>query len=367
MATKRQRGKGSWEFVVRRKGLLPKPISLTFYSEAEGDTYIAHLEKLLDKGIVPDEFKKKSNPITTLGMAIFAYIDEVHITDDDIVILNSIHRSIKDRDLSNVKYAWAEAWVKELRSDNLSPSTIRKKVGALARCLDWVLRRENTMLASNPLRVLPKRYATSQTGRKDIVRDRRLDPGEDEKIFAILNREKPKDRERPLSLPHSDALKLMYAMALGTMMRMREIYTLTKDQLSFEKKTIFLDRTKNGSKRQVPTPPAVYYALESYIKVNAQQIESNGGRLFPFWDGSLNPGDLRATTSRLSQQWQRIFGAAKCQDLRFHDLRHEATSCMFENTDYSDVEIAKIGGWSSTTMLMRYANLRGSKLADRMW
>jgi hypothetical protein len=36
MATKRKRA-SSWEFVVRRKGLLPKPLYLTFATEAEGD------------------------------------------------------------------------------------------------------------------------------------------------------------------------------------------------------------------------------------------------------------------------------------------------------------------------------------------
>ncbi|MDN0073992.1 hypothetical protein QU481_03695 [Crenobacter sp. SG2303] len=39
MATKRQRPSGSWEFIVRRKGLLPKPSYLTFETEAEGDAY----------------------------------------------------------------------------------------------------------------------------------------------------------------------------------------------------------------------------------------------------------------------------------------------------------------------------------------
>lgn len=129
MATKRKRGTGSWEFIVRRKGLLPKPISLTFNDEAEGDAYIAHLEKLLDQGIVPAEFKEKAKPVTTLSMAIAEYLDAVHVTVEDVCILNGLHKSLKDMELPKIKYGWAEEWVKELRATNLAPSTIRKKVG----------------------------------------------------------------------------------------------------------------------------------------------------------------------------------------------------------------------------------------------
>ena len=45
---------------------------------------------------------------------------------------------------------------------------------------------------------------------------------------------------------------MMFDMALETAMRMREIYTLTRDQASLPKATIFLEKTKNGDKRQVP-------------------------------------------------------------------------------------------------------------------
>lgn len=363
MAAKRKRG-DSWEYVVKRKGVLPKPISLTFSNEAEGDAYIAHLEKLLDAGIVPDEFRVKANAIVTLDQALLQYMGAVHITDDDIGWLKMLRVPLGSRSLDRVTYAWAEEWVRELQVAGGAPSTIRKKVGALARCLDWVVRRADTMLASNPLRMLPKRYATTATGRRDVERDRRLHDGEEVRITAILNKAKPEDRQRALSLPHAEALKLMFILALETAMRMREMYTLTVDQVDIERRTIFLDKTKNGSKRQVPLSSVAVAALTIHI-ANADNIVD--GRLFSFWDGRIDAIGLRATSGRLSQQWACIFSAAKCDRLRFHDLRHEAVSRLFERTNLSDIEIATISGHSSTKMLMRYANLRGSDLAARMW
>ena len=91
---------------------------------------------------------------------------------------------------------WAETWISGLRASGRAPGTIRKMVGALARCLDWVLRREDTLLVSNPLRVLPRRYSTTAAGRKDAERDRRLKDGEEARILAVLAGGKEEGKQR---------------------------------------------------------------------------------------------------------------------------------------------------------------------------
>lgn len=57
MATKRFRN-GKYQYIVKNKKLLPKPLYFTFDNEADGDAYISDLEDLLDKGVVPNEFQK---------------------------------------------------------------------------------------------------------------------------------------------------------------------------------------------------------------------------------------------------------------------------------------------------------------------
>lgn len=360
MASKRNRGT-SWEYIVKRSALLPKPISLTFHDEAEGDAYIAQLEKLLDVGIVPEEFKSKSaNIISTIKQATEQYQSAVHITEDDVQILNALV-TIHERALSAVTYQWAESWIAELRAEGGAPSRIRKKVGALARCFDWVIRRGDTMLAINPLRLLPKRYSTTAEGRKDVERDRRLQEGEEARILEILTGHKAEGRQRATVTQDGAALCLMFVLALETAMRMREMYTLTRDQVDFSKRTIFLDKTKNGSKRQVPLSSVALVTLQEYLTVHQEE------NLFPFWDGSYDPVKLKSTSNRLSHKWSAIFSAAGCEDLRAHDLRHEATSRFYERTKLTDVQIAKITGHSSTKMLMRYANLRGATMAEMLW
>ncbi|WP_174417683.1 hypothetical protein [Burkholderia diffusa] len=65
MANKRQRPSGTWEYTIKRAKLLPKPLSLTFDTEEEGDAYVARLEQLLDAGIVPDEVVEQRDAIAT--------------------------------------------------------------------------------------------------------------------------------------------------------------------------------------------------------------------------------------------------------------------------------------------------------------
>jgi hypothetical protein len=60
MATTRRRG-NSWEFVVQRKHLLPRPLYLTFDTEEDGTKYCKRLEGLLDHGIVPDDVLERAS------------------------------------------------------------------------------------------------------------------------------------------------------------------------------------------------------------------------------------------------------------------------------------------------------------------
>lgn len=69
----------------------------------------------------------------------------------------------------------------------------------------------------------------------------------------------------------------------------------------------------------------------------------------------------------MSCGFRRYADRAGLVDYRFHDLRHEAISRMvLYKRKLSVFEIMAIVGHSSTKMLMRYANLRGEELVDRM-
>lgn len=373
MATKRRRG-AAWHYTIRRAGLLPRPVYLSFADEAEGDEYVRRLEALLDRGVVPDELAEKREVGKSLRAGVSRYLEAQHVADEDRTLLRVVlMRLPRDLGLASLTFAWATAWVAALkREQNLAPSTLRHHVGALARAVDWLAAHGDVPF--NPLRLLAKGYATYTPAdvaavavieghaKQDTQRDRRLEDGEEARIRAVLAGAKREGRQRALECRHADALRLLFDMALESAMRMREMYTLSVGQVDLARRTVFLERTKNGSKRQVPITSVLDALLVPYLDGMPRDAQ-----VFPWWDGNLEKRALKKTTSRLSRQFSRVFDAAGFDDMRFHDLRHEATSRLFERTQLSDMEIAKVTGHKSMTQLARYANLRGSNLASRLW
>ncbi len=329
MATKRERN-GVWQYTIRRKGVLPRPLYYSFDTEEEGDAFCAKLETLLDKGELPPEIAVRGVE-QSVGELVGAYLRAVNVSEADRPVLALLVREVGQTRLGALNYKWVEGWVEQMKGKGLAPSTIRHKVGAAARAIDWALRTgAYGELLGNPLRLLPKRYATGHLA--DVERDRRLEPGEERAILARLTGEH----------------RRLFVLALETAMRMAEIYSLEPHQVDLGKRTVFLDKTKNGSKRQVP--------LSSVAMAELEGFEGFG----------FGPRGAK-TTSKLSVFFGRVFDKAGCPDLVFHDLRHEATARLFERTKLSDLQIAKITGHKDPRMLARYANLRGSDLAQALW
>jgi integrase len=353
MSTKRRRASGNWEYVIKRKGVLPRPLSITFDTEAEGDREVAKIEAMLDRGVVPQGVSHNDTPIKLVPDAIREYrtVAPVGASDNPLLdSLSTLHESVR---LTIVDYSWVEGWVSRMkREEHLAPGTIRHYAGALSRCLNWCVRK-NVML-QNPLLLLPRGYATYTEADGRAAGGRREDQERDRRISV---KEETAIREAIKFTPDAKYLALMFTLAVETAMRMRETYTLTADQIDLKQRTIFLDKTKNGSKRQVPMSSVVVNAIKAH--------KLSGGRVFPWWDGKRE--SLAGTTFKLSRVWASIFERSGCEDLRYHDLRHHAVCQFYERTTMSDLEISRITGHRSLRMLRRYANLRGSHLAGKLW
>ena len=354
MAYKRQRG-DSWEYTVKRAGVLERPLTLTFASEADGDAYCARLETLLDRGILPEEYRPETR-VLTIGDLVRRYEREVVLPAKDSEVLRTVVKAVGDLPTSVLTANWVDDWIASMkRHDHLAPATIRAKVGALARACDWGMRKKLVTLPDHPLRTLRDGYAQYTaadaayvTPREDIERERRLEPGEHERIVAVL----ASGQIAGKPVPHADELLRLYQLLPETAMRLRELYTVTPDQVDLAARAVFLSKTKNGDSRSVP--------LSS---VAVQLFAGFAG--FPWL--AMHRGNLKLTSNYLSKLLITAFEQAGCDDLRVHDLRHEATSRLFERTTLSAEQVMKITGHKSHRMMMRYLKLRPSELAARLW
>jgi integrase len=103
--------------------------------------------------------------------------------------------------------------------------------------------------------------------------------------------------------------------------------------------------TKNGHPRTIPLTPKAVEILAS--------LEEKDERVFP-----VTPNAVRLA-------WERLRKRAGLQDLRLHDLRHEAVSRFFEY-GLTVPEVALISGHRDPRMLSRYTHLRPEKVTEKL-
>ncbi len=365
--------------------LLPKPYFFTFDKEVDARSYGDQLSALLAGGVVPGELlapapKRGDDPL--LIELVRAYRTGAPITDSDDLLLGHMLDELAGFRQSELTFQWVDSYVRRLKLDrNHAPGTIRKHVGAMGRVLDWHLRRTtpaNELPPANPFRLLPRGYSNytrpeaaeveklDKVAKVDASRDRRLQPGEEAAIEKALAGVKREDRERALEV--DPAFTMLFRLLVDSGLRLREAYRMRVDAIDFKGGFIDLEGSKGHrgkiKPRLVPLKPALAELLRAYCRGRV-------GILFPFWNGTRE--DLDKCSSRLSVRFKCLFDYAGVEDLNAHDLRHEATCRWVELRSkrtgtwaFSETELCKIMGWTSTAMMLRYASLRGEDLVARM-
>lgn len=111
MATKRRRG-DSWQYTIKRAGLLPQSVYLSFASEAAGDEYVRRLEALLDRGVVPEELANTKAAAKDLRSQVTEYRSVQHISVDDEQLLPFLLSRLPiGITLPQLTFTWATEWV----------------------------------------------------------------------------------------------------------------------------------------------------------------------------------------------------------------------------------------------------------------
>ena len=179
------------------------------------------------------------------------------------------------------------------RLRKVTPATVKRDLVLLGHVFE-VARKEWGIDVLNPVRDIK----LPPGGRP---RDRRLQAGEEARLFAACR----EARNRWL-LP-------MVQLALETAMHQGELLRLHWEHIDLNRGTAHLPDTKNGEARTVPlssTAIAVLRALPRALH------------------GDVFRG---VTTEAVKRSYMRAIRRAGIEDLRFHDLRHEATTRLFEN------------------------------------
>ena len=210
---------------------------------------------------------------------------------------------------------------REDRLKEVSAGTVLKDLGLLSAVINtgmtkWGL--EN-VLRSNPVSLISKPRAPRP-------RDRRLEAGELERLLAAGASPNPWFR-----------VVVLFAIETGT--RRGETLSLTWENVHLGKRYVHLPDTKNGDSRDVPLSPQALELLRDLPKdIREDQV------VFPLHFEALK-SSLRRACSK-----------ACISDIRFHDLRHEATSRFFEK-GLNVMDVSAIMGHKDLRILQRYTHL----------
>ncbi|MHB1567486.1 MAG: site-specific integrase [Acidiferrobacter sp.] len=134
--------------------------------------------------------------------------------------------------------------------------------------------------------------------------------------------------------------------AIETAMRRGEIAAMRWEHLDRRARVLLIPETKNGTPRRVPLSVAALAVLDGL----PQRLDGRAWGLRP---------------DSISQAFERICGAAGIEGLTFHDLRHEATSRLFEK-GLNPMQVAAITGHKTLQMLKRYTHLRAEDLVGKL-
>lgn len=318
-----QKHEGKWQVRIRKKGFPQQTKSFTYKADAEAWEHQRLLE--IERGTFATSREADK---TTLQELLQRYLDECIPHQAGPEREGNRVKALMRRDLalryaSTIRSADIANFVKERVAEGVSGNTVRLDIGVISRVYNRARTEWGMETLTNPTPHVRLPACAERT--------RRLAVGEEE---ALLNAASAKFRP-------------CIEWALETAMRRTEIAMLDWQYIDIVRRTALLPRTKNSEPRTAPLSPKALDILHALGLKKA---------------GSVFGMSSSAITQAMGAACQK----AGIEDLRFHDLRHEATSRLFERTDLDVMEIRMITGHKSLQMLARYSHLRADRLADRL-
>ena len=326
-------GRRVWQVKIRRRGYPPQ--SGTFDSKGRAEAWARQIEGEMDRGVFVSRAEAEN---TTLAEVLDRYAREVLPTKKSTRPITYHARNVREGLGALSLAAITSSVLAKYRDQQLrkgyAAQTVKHDLSLISRVLNICIKEWGIALpAGNPvLQVKMPRVANA--------RDRRLVGDELPRLLAAAQ-------------VYGGEIGPIITWAIETAMRRGEIAAMRWDHLDRttrsggnEARVLLIPETKNGTPRRVPLSTAALGVLDGLPR----RID---GRVW-----GMRPDSI-------SQAFERVCKAAGIEGLTFHDLRHEATSRLFEK-GLNPMEVAAITGHKTLQMLKRYTHLRAEDLVGRL-
>ncbi len=371
-----EKRKSGWMAQIKRRGL--PTLSRTFDTKADAQTWAHSIEK-----------EARQGNLAVLDTSAQRLTMQEVIKRFRIAMLptyKASNRAPLDSRLKMIEAKWGSVFLASIRAvdlakwrddqlgEGLSGQSVKHALNLMSRLLRFSEQEMGVHLpAGNAARSVRK-----PPGSKP--RERRLLPGEYEAIQS----------DRP-------ELLAFVILAIETSMRRSELCSLLWKHVNLARRTADVKDPKNGEDRTVALSNLAVAHLTSLPrrldgKVFSWQHPNGFSQAYKrhcvaarkahilselrevltaeSFDADSEIRALvykhRAPSARTVALYQQIDAADTflC-DLRFHDLRHEATSRLFEK-GLGIMEVASMTGHKSLSMLKRYTHIEAEKLAKKL-
>lgn len=375
MASIRKRGQYQWEAQVRRRGYPAQ--SKTFNTKAEAEAWANMIESEMSRGAWVSRSEAEA---TTLYEALTRYEEEISPAKKGAAQESSILKICKAIDLAKRPLAAIRSTdVAKLRDEWLKdykPATVLRRLAVLSHAFNIARKEWGMESLSNPVELVRKPQPNNARTRRIATVDHSADTlGSDDPESERGAQDG--ELERVVAASGSAVLPSIIWLAVETAMRRGEIVTLCWEHVDLKRRVAHLPATKNGSARDVPLSSravAVLQALKDARDDTKNEAddgeEADIRRVFEIRSDAVTRAFERAV-ARARKHYVDECKAAKQRpdgkfltDLRFHDLRHEATSRLA--SIFPMHELTKITGHKDPRMLMRYYHPRAEDLAKRL-
>jgi integrase len=346
MATFKQLPSGNWRVQIRRKG---RYLSETFRRWKDADTWALDVERRIDRGESPAS-RARVDPTT------FGHLVDLHV--DDMVEVGKPPRRTKRTTLDQLKRDFGNTKLRDLTRERFiqfgkdrakegaGPATLSMDIGYIRTIIAHAAAVHGLPVSIEPITLA--RIALKRLGLvgKSKERDRRPTVDELQRIMKLS------DANARQMIPLSRIIRF----AIATAMREEEICRFERRDINEVTRVLLIrdrkdPREKQGNDQKVPLLDTTGFNAWEILQEQIRMTRKNA-RPFPY-----NPRSVGTAFRRACKKLEIV-------DLHFHDLRHEATSRLFE-AGFSIEQVALVTGHKDWKMLKRYANLRPENLVRR--
>ena len=329
MATFRKRN-DKWQARVQRTG--QSSIAKSFNSKADAVKWSRNVESQLDLGTLAP---KQTMP--RLRSMLERYMTEVTPTkkgesQERYRAAQLMRTKLADLFMDKIT-GEVVAKYRDQRLTQVSNNTVRLELAFLSVVFEQS-RKEWGLAVSNPIRQI-------RMPKPGKPRTRRLESGEEEALLTAC------------AASGAHYLHSFVVLAIEMGMRFGELAGVLWKHVEKDKRTIYLPDTKNGDARTVPLSTRALAAIQILPR-------SITGRLF-----TVKPGSIRSAFLIAVQKAKAFSPEGMLQNLRFHDLRHEAVTRLFEK-GLNPIEVGMVSGHKTLSMLQRYTHLRSKELVHKL-